>query len=496
MKGPASLAAILTIGLMALQAQETSITVLYVSKMPDIEAASAGVGGLPELATLVRRTREASPNVLFLHGGDSLAPSAMSLFDHGTHMIDLLNGLQPDAMAINEREFAYKEDELVLRAGEASFPFLCSNIVDPITGANLPDVADDWIFTVGGFKIGVFALIDPLVTMSYLPDRITLRDVDSTASSTARKLRSQGADLVILLSGFDLASADRLLAEGAVDLVLESSSKEDAVHPADRGLLVRQGTAEGKALMVQISIDRKGGAAKARFAARLVALKDYPPDKDMETKIARYRAVLSSFMDVKVGIVETPMDTTKNAVRGSEAAFGNLVADALRAYYGADIGLVNGGGIRGNRVYPAGTTLTRKDLHIEMPFVNQSSFVSVTGAQLSEALENSFSQIEEAKGRFPQVSGITASYCPTSPVGNRLRSVLVGGRPLKPDQKYSLATIDFLVEGGDGYDVLKKATAIKTSKSSLLLWEVVRLYIERKRSVSPRVEGRLLVECR
>jgi len=216
----------------------------------------------------------------------------------------------------------------------------------------------------------------------------------------------------------------------------------------------------------------------------------------METRIARYRAVLSSFMDVKVGTVETPLDTTKNAVRGSEAAFGNLVADALRAYYGADIGLVNGGVIRGNRVYPAGTTLTRKDLQVEMPFVNQSSFVSVTGAQLLEALENSFSQIEEVKGRFPQVSGITVGYCPTAPVGNRLRSVLVGGRPLKPEQRYSLATLDFLVEGGDGFDVLKKSTAIKTSKSSLLLWEVVRLHIEHKRSVSPRVEGRLLADCR
>jgi 5'-nucleotidase/UDP-sugar diphosphatase len=484
-----------TISFMAsagLYSQETAIRIVYVSKMPDIETSMAGVGGLPELGTLVSQTRKTYVNALFLHGGDSLAPSAMSLFDRGTHMIEILNGLEPDAMGVNEREFAFKEDELVLRACEASFPFICSNIIDPLTGGNLPEVVDDKIFDIGGYRIGVFSVIDPLVSVSYLPDRIRVKDVAETIAAQSAKLRREGADMVVLLSGYAVENIDRTLAEGTVDIVLESSSKEDTVNLKDRGILVRQGTTLGKAAIVDVFLERRGGASRARLAGRIAALSDYAPNEATKKLIDGYRQLLTSFMGGKVGTIDTPLDTSKNAVRTSETAFGNLVADAFRVYYGADIALVNGGSIRGDRQYPAGTTLTRKDIQTELPFPNQSRFVSVTGAQLGDAMENAFSQIEEVKGRFLQVSGLTVTYNPTAPVGSRVRSILVGGRPLKADQRYTIATMDFLLDGGDGFEALKQAAAVKTSKSSLPVWEIVRLYIEQKRRLSPRIEGRLV----
>ena len=495
MKGKvtALIAAFSCAALAVLHAQETAIRMVYVSKMPDIAASPVGAGGLSELGSLMFQTRKAHANTLFFHGGDSLAPSAMSLFDRGTHMIEILNGLAPDAMAVNEREFAFKENELVLRAGEAAFPFICSNIVDPLTGGNLPEIADDKLFEIGGFRIGAFAVIDPLLSVTYLPDRIRVKDVAGTIAAQAAKLRRAGADVVVLLSGFAVDDLDRILSEGTVDIVLESSSKEDAVYPKDRGIHVKQGTTTGKAAILDLVLERKDGAARVRFAGRIVPLADYPPDAETKKRIDGYRELLASFMGVKVGMIDTPLDTAKHAVRTAENAFGNLVADALRAYYGADIGLVNGGSIRGERSYPAGTTLTRQDIQTELPFPNQSKFASVTGAQLVEALENSFSQIEEVKGRFLQVSGLTVAYNPTAPVGSRVRSVLVGARPVKAEQRYTIATLDFLMEGGDGFDILKKAATVKTSKSSLPCWELVRLYIEQKRRLSPRVEGRIVV---
>ncbi|MDP3179214.1 MAG: 5'-nucleotidase C-terminal domain-containing protein [Spirochaetaceae bacterium] len=479
--------------LAGLYAQETAIRIVYVSKMPDIAATAAGIGGLSELGSLLLQTRKTQATTLFFHGGDSLAPSAMSLFDRGTHMIEILNGLAPDAMAVNEREFTFKENELVLRAGEAAFPFICSNILDPLTGGNLPEVADDALFDIGGFRIGAFAVIDPLVSVTYLPDRIRVKDVAETIAAEASKLRRSGADIVVLLSGFAVENLDRILAEGTVDIVLESSSKEDAVYPKDRGIHAKQGTASGKAAILDLALERKDGATRSRYAGRIVSLIDYPPDAETKKRIDGYRELLASFMGGKVGTIDTPLDTAKHAVRTAENAFGNLVADALRAYYGADIGLVNGGSIRGERAYPAGTTLTRQDIQTELPFPSQSRFASVTGAQLVQVMENSFSQIEEVKGRFLQVSGLTVAYNPIAPVGSRVRSVMVGGRPVKSEQRYTIATLDFLLEGGDGFEVLMKATTVKTSKSSLLCWELVRHYIEQKRRLSPRVEGRLVV---
>ena len=67
-------------------------------------------------------------------------------------------------------------------------------------------------------------------------------------------------------------------------------------------------------------------------------------------------------------------------MRSQEAAIGNLIADAMREAVGADIGITNGGGIRADREYPAGTKLTRGDILAELPFGNKTVKLELTGA--------------------------------------------------------------------------------------------------------------------
>ena len=68
-------------------------------------------------------------------------------------------------------------------------------------------------------------------------------------------------------------------------------------------------------------------------------------------------------------------------MRHQESGFGNLVADAIRASTGADVAIVNGGGIRANRTYAPGTVLTRRDILSEMPFGNTTVMIELTGAE-------------------------------------------------------------------------------------------------------------------
>ncbi len=67
-------------------------------------------------------------------------------------------------------------------------------------------------------------------------------------------------------------------------------------------------------------------------------------------------------MNVTIGTTAEPLDSRKATLRTQEAAIGNVVADALREAVKADIAIVNGGGIRGNKEYPAGSPLTRRDV--------------------------------------------------------------------------------------------------------------------------------------
>ena len=170
---------------------------------------------------------------------------------------------------------------------------------------------------------------------------------------------------------------------------------------------------------------------------------------------------------------------------------GNLIADAIRAATGADVGFTNGGGIRADRIYDAGTKLTRRDILTELPFGNVTVLTDLPGSQLLAALENGFSQVEKGGGRFPQVSGIAVVFDPTAPAGSRVASVSINGAPLDPDKVYSVATNDFILGGGDGYGALGGGKVRINAGNGNLMANDVMAYIAESGKVTSTVEGRI-----
>ena len=121
-------------------------------------------------------------------------------------------------------------------------------------------------------------------------------------------------------------------------------------------------------------------------------------------------------------------------MRGREAAIGNLIADAMRERSRADAAIMNGGGIRGGKVYEPGAAITRRDVQAELPFGNHLVALDVKGSDLRLALENGLSRLPAAAGRFPQVSGMTVEFDPQRPAGSRVLAITVGGAPLDAEQ--------------------------------------------------------------
>jgi 2',3'-cyclic-nucleotide 2'-phosphodiesterase (5'-nucleotidase family) len=134
--------------------------------------------------------------------------------------------------------------------------------------------------------------------------------------------------------------------------------------------------------------------------------------------------------------------------------------------------------------------LTRKDLATEMPFGNAVVLLEVSGGALRTALENGVSQVAQAAGRFPQVSGIAFTYDPAAEAGSRVVALTVGGAPVVADKLYSLATTDYLAGGSDGYDVLRTAKVKVDASGGPLLVNVVADAIRKAGAAAPVVEGR------
>jgi 2',3'-cyclic-nucleotide 2'-phosphodiesterase (5'-nucleotidase family) len=163
---------------------------------------------------------------------------------------------------------------------------------------------------------------------------------------------------------------------------------------------------------------------------------------------------------------------------------GDLIAEAMLVAGSADAAMMNGGGIRGDRLYAKGSQLTRRDIQRELPFDNRLIVVEVPGSAILAALENGVSQVATQAGRFPQVAGISFTFDPGKPAGKRISKVTIGGKPIDPKKIYRLAINDYMARGGDGYDMLGKAKRLDLPGTSRPLTEVVIDYLKGKGEVA------------
>jgi 5'-nucleotidase/UDP-sugar diphosphatase len=169
---------------------------------------------------------------------------------------------------------------------------------------------------------------------------------------------------------------------------------------------------------------------------------------------------------------------------------GNFIADAMREDVAADVGLMNSGSIRGDRVFPAGP-LKRRDLVAIQPFGGIICKVELTGQALLAALNHGVARVAESVGRFPQVSGITFEVVLSAPAGDRVRHVLIQQKPLDPVQSYTVAITDYVLAGGDGYSMFATNKILMDPAHGNLLVNVLENRVRTLKEINPQVEGRI-----
>lgn len=469
-------------------ASQQAVTLVYVSHMADIAGGKTGVSGYPELVSLLNGLRAKKTRVVLFHGGNVLGPSALSSYDKGAHMIGVLNGLQPDVLGLGRRDFMHKEDELVLRTGEAVFPIICSNVYDPISLAAPGSTLRSYILKTP-VPMGFLALVSPEMQTTYIQQRLVTVGGQELLPSLVADLRADGATFVTATADFMPDDIKSVFADANLNLLFVSGAQETDLSMHDgRGLATHTGNGDD-VLIIHLQADGKGSLSIAGH--EVLKLSAYGAEASMSAMIRRYSTLFANLTQAEVGTLLTKIDTRTKVLRSGENAMGNLVADAMRDYYGADIALMNSGGIRGNREYPAGITLKRGELQNEMPLHDVSCFINVRGEAVLAALEHGLSQIELAKGRLLQVSGLEYVYNPAAPPGARIVSVKVGGEPLDANKIYSVSLPEYLSTHGDGFYMFPGECSAKAPRPQQEIVEIVRVYLALHSPMSPRIEGRI-----
>lgn len=451
---------------------------------------------------IANKIKAAQPNSLFIGNGDDLGTSVISSAFQGQPIVDAFNAGKLDVDTYGNHDFDMGPDQLSKLVRASQFSWVSANAVDKRTGDVFAKEAGAKRFIikeVGGVKIGITGLINeeaPQIT-SMGPNAAVLNPVEAM-KQIIPEMKAAGAQFIVVSS--HLASPDaRKVAEkvDGIDLIVgdHAAFAYDSPEKIHNTLLWFIG--DEFTYLGEINFSFENGKAADfnyhRYALKTdVAKEGYQPDPNVKAVMDSYNAKLSKELEVQIGSSSTELDVMKASQRKMETAMGNLVADAMKDYTKADVALINGGGIRAERVFPAGP-LTKKDIMDALPFTNYVVKLEITGDQLYQALENGVSQIESGAGRYPQVSGINFAYNAKLLPGARLLDVKVNGRQLDRKAHYTIALVDFVADGGDGYDIFKGSKVLLDKNAGPVLSKVVIDYIQQKGTIAPKVEGRIQV---
>ena len=451
-----------------------------------------GVGGLARVAALKQDLANAGRTPLLLIAGDFLSSSVASTVFKGAQMIDALNATGLDVATLGNHEFDFGLDVLRQRMSEARWQWVVSNVIDHQTGLPFGGAAPYLIRTVGGLRIGIIGLC--LTTEGMPKDRlagIDLVDPFEAAATYLPVLRSQKVDVIVALTHLSYAE-DRALAERFpdIDVIVGGHEHFPIASTVGRTLISKAG-AEAR-FVARIDLNRPGTAQVERFYELIPITGASREDPRAAAVINEWEARLGTEMARPVGRSRVELDGRNTRVRSRETNLGNLIADAIRAEVGADMAIVNSGGIRGDRLYPAGS-LTRRTLLEIHPFGNVVCKIQVPGRVVLEALAFGVSKLPAAAGHFPQVSGLTYRVDLSAPPAERVQEVRVGGTPLEVEKLYTIAVPDYLIEGGDGYTMFAGHPQLVSHDTGRLMVAALETFIADRGEIEPSVNGRITI---
>ncbi len=432
------------------------------------------VGGSAALAAYVARERAATPEcpLFVVSGGDIMQGTPISNFTDGRSTIEAMNGIGYDAVSIGNHEFDWGVDILVERVADADFAMLSANIYLKDTGRH-PEWVRPWtIIEREGVRVGFVGATTtstPVVARPSLVADFDFRPISDALDRYIPEVRAAGADFVVAVmheGAFCVIGAEEdaggAACEGpALDALAATAKRFDyavtghthsRVEAEVRGVPVIQSYANTTAYgLGRIDRSAEGAVSARHLGIRQVWADEIAPDPDVERLVASYRAEIAALVD-RV-IVDLP--EALSAPRDGDFPLGRIVADAQRRASGAEVALMNNGGIR--RSLPAGP-VTFADLFELQPFNNMLVRHTMTGAQLLRTLEHS---VRDGAVDL-HASGITVRYDPAAPYGERIRDVTFDdGSPLRPEGRYLVAANDFIATGGGGYTTFAEAERIE-----------------------------------
>lgn len=497
------LALILTFPVTAFAAETESlgVVILHTNDVHCGFEADDSTFGAADLAAYKARLESEGYDVILADAGDFVQGGVIGTLSNGEYPMQIMNELGYDIAIPGNHEFDFGMDNFLKLANEAKFPYISVNFTDLRT--NEKPFSAYKIIEAGGLKIAFIGLTTPETPSSSTPTNFMdengnyiygfLGGDDGTALYTAvqdaiNSAYADGADYVFAIGHmgdyvYDEKWSSRTVIEHTSGLSAfidghSHSVLEDFVEDKDGKSVPLASTGTKLENIGKITITDN------EMTCELIEKSDYTVSADENTAenkayrnmtdfIAGINAQYGELIGTVVARTDVELtindpETGERAVRSAETNLGDLCADAYRAATGAEIALVNGGGVRANI---AVGDITYGNIIDVQPFGNSLCVVEATGQQILDCLEMGALHCPEEDGSFIQVSGLTyqinksvPSSVKTDKDGNfigvdgeyRVCNVFVGEKPLDLNKTYTVASHNYyLLSYGGGMTMFR-----------------------------------------
>ncbi|WP_375757554.1 bifunctional metallophosphatase/5'-nucleotidase [Corallococcus exercitus] len=494
-------------GATSAQGSRRQVTILYVADLhaqlrahPELfwrdgEERIEMAGGFARVAAAIERIRsERGGDVLVLDAGDTLQGSGEAALTEGAALVAPLNALGLQGAVPGNWEVAYGPGVLRERARQLNYPLFAANLRDAASGERL--FSPYLLREVAGVRIAVVGFTDPDVPRRQPPGYSEgLRyDGPEALPALVREVREQErADVVLLMTHVGLSKAVALADQvPGVDAHLSADTHERTYVPIERGgsWVVEPG-AFGS-FLGRLDLWVEGGKVVERKWELLeLTAARFPESPEVVRLVDAALAPLGPRLSKEVGHTEVTL--ARYAV--VENPLDNMLADAIRAAGGTEIGLSNGFRF-GTPLLPG--PVREADLWNFFPVVNPVKTGKLTGKQLrdfwEQELENVFARDAEKRfgGWLPRPSGMTLRFRANAPKGQRLLSAEVNGEPLDDARVYTVAACE---REGDTPDMLCRIPgATETRTLAVDAHEAVRRYLATRPKLNGGLQGRAVGE--
>ncbi|MFN2529908.1 MAG: bifunctional UDP-sugar hydrolase/5'-nucleotidase [Pyrinomonadaceae bacterium] len=476
--------------------------------------------GLAKVATLIKRIRKEQPNVVLIDSGDTIQGTPLESYHNRKNnqppdpMMLGMNALGYDAMVVGNHEYNFGLKVLEKARREAHFPWLSANTYD--VNSNKTHYDPYIVKQFGGVRVGILGLTTPGIPNWDNPPNYAGLDFHEPlieAKEWVATLREkEKVDIVVVAMHMGLEEDLRTgeISPGQVqneneaitiaknvpgiDVIFMGHTHRDVPSLYINGVLLTQADAWGRRLArADIYLEKRpdGWGVYAK-AARTIAVDDRTPADPDLVKIAEpYDRETQRWLDRPIG--SSAVELTAKEARFHDTAILDLIQKVQLEAGNAEVSMVAN---FNPEARIAKGPVTVRDIAGLYIYENTLVVLEVTGQQLKDALEHSagyFRAFEPGKPpadlvdekipayNFDMAEGVEYVLDITKPFGQRIQNLSFHNQPVKPDQKFRLATNNYRVNGGGGYTMYQGARVVYRSSEEIR--ELIIDWVERHKTV-------------